>query len=115
MLTLNEKPTAVFDVDETLVTWAPAGPFAAPVYIGSMVVYRHEAHIQRLMHHHLIGHNVVVWSHGGSEWATKVVTALGLDHVVDVVMPKGSWFYDDKPGEIITEYTHRYIRPGSPT
>lgn len=116
MLVLEEKPTAVFDVDETLVLWSkPPGPYIEPLQIytdrASMYVWRHEAHIERLRNHWRLGHNVVVWSHGGVDWARRVVEALGIQDYVQVVLPKGAWFYYDKPDEVITEYTTRYIPP----
>lgn len=111
---LPEKPTAIFDVDETLVLWRR--PDGAPsellaIAIGEMWVWPHWVHMERLKNHKRIGHNVVVWSHGGVEWATKVVKALKLEDYVDVIMPKGAWFYDDKPDEIITPTTQRYVQP----
>lgn len=119
MLVLKDKPTVMFDTDETIVTWRqPPGEFppqAIEIDVGQgpMVVWPHEAHIDRLKNHYRIGHQVVVWSHGGSAWAAAVVQALGLEPYVHVVCAKGSWFYDDKPQDIITEYSTRYIQPGA--
>lgn len=116
MLVLSERPTAFFDVDETLVLWRrPPGPsiegFDIATEFGGMFVWRHEAHIERLKNHYRLGHQIIVWSHGGVDWAKRVVNALDLADYVHVVCNKGDWFYDDKADEIITKYTQRYIPP----
>ncbi len=56
------------------------------------------------------GATIVVWSRGGYEWAADVVTALGLEDLVDTVMSKPLVYFDDKP---VTEWlTDRvYIGP----
>lgn len=43
------------------------------------------------------GATIVVWSRGGYEWAADVVTALGLEDVVELVMSKPLVYFDDKP------------------
>jgi phosphoserine phosphatase len=45
--------------------------------------------------HKFRGHTVIVWSAGGVEWAKTVVTALGLENYVDLVVAKPKWYYDD--------------------
>lgn len=42
------------------------------------------------------GRQVFVWSRGGYEWATAVVTALGLDTYPIIVMDKPLVYFDDK-------------------
>ncbi len=43
------------------------------------------------------GATIIVWSRGGYEWAADVVTALGLEELVDTVLSKPLVYFDDKP------------------
>lgn len=62
---------------------------------GNVKVEVHQAHVDMLKAFKLKGHNIIVWSQGGAEWAGEVVEALGLAPYVDAVMPKPDWYVDD--------------------
>jgi hypothetical protein len=90
-----------FDVDETLVTFDQHLSHAGEVMhleCGSKMVrcWIMEKHVQAMREHAARGHAIVVWSAGGWEWAHTIVRALQLEELVDAVMCKPSWFYDDK-------------------
>lgn len=92
--------TTFFDVDDTLVLWnIPANRAADVIFIPCgdefVQVVPHRKHIEQLKRHKARGHTVIVWSAGGSEWAKNVVEMLQLTSLVDVVMAKPTWFYDD--------------------
>lgn len=62
----------------------------------------HRKHIDQLIKHKLRGHTVIVWSAGGYDWAEAVVKALKLEKIVDLVISKPIWTYDDlQPIEFI--------------
>lgn len=101
---LLEKPSVYWDVDNTLVfAWSDIDDgtkaMLNSVYIDSEIFYIHHEHVQKIKEFKARGHNVIVWSAGGADWAEKVVLALGISHVVDVVMPKPHWYFDDLPVE----------------
>lgn len=56
-------------------------------------------HVSQLVQQKLKGVNVVVWSAGGVDWAEAVVKRLGLENLVDVVITKPHFFYDDSNPE----------------
>ena len=103
--------TVWFDVDDTLILWdvpneyigpaisiaahnTYAGYAAGPVFIQRRLAIN-IAMVQKLREHKRSGHNVVVWSQGGVEWAAAVVHELGLDRFVDVIADKPTIIYDD--------------------
>lgn len=100
MIRLSEKPTVFFDVDATLVfSWSELNDQQKSqmmeVVLGGLSFYVHDAHIQLMKEFDARGHNVVVWSAGGADWAAEVVNALNLEPYVDVVMSKPDWYVDD--------------------
>lgn len=95
-IVLDERPSAWFDVDDTLVSWRPVKGMDA-VTIMEANVTPNIFHINQLKEHAKRGHRIVVWSAGGVEWATAVVDALELGDFVDIVSAKPTWIYDDKP------------------
>lgn len=117
MITLLDRPTAYFDVDDTLVMWdhpsADDNENIVTIENKSDGLRRfkfHAEHVEVIKKYKIRGHNVVVWSQGGSDWAVNVVRALGLEKYVDVVAPKPSWYYDDLPASSILEpYRQKYV------
>lgn len=107
MRTLEGDNNICVDVDDTLVSWAEAdektGPQPHPDC--KLIEIEHEGrsasywvypfNVQSLKTHHQKGHNVIVWSGSGYEWARTVVKALGLSDYVDLVMSKPRWLLDD--------------------
>jgi hypothetical protein len=61
--------------------------------------------------HKARGHKIVVWSAGGWEWAKSVVETLELTEIVDLVMSKPAWFYDDIPSSSFMPEHNRIYKP----
>jgi hypothetical protein len=61
------------------------------------ILLPHRLHIEQLRKHKMRGHTVIVWSAGGYDWAAAVVKTLGLENIVDLVISKPIWVYDDLP------------------
>jgi len=101
---LKEKPTVFFDVDNTLVfaesdlTREQLYKFEGYTYhiIRGIRFYTHEVHVEKIKEFKARGHNVVVWSAGGSDWAEEVVNALEIAEHVDLITEKPRWYFDDK-------------------
>ena len=91
------KKPVCFDVDDTLVMWNSVRPNIKIVdetgYEGYYKV--NQENVEAIKFRHEEGDTVIVWSHGGIEWAKKVVLALGLSKYVDVVADKPYIYYDD--------------------
>lgn len=98
---LDDRPSAYFDCDDTLLMWKPVEGQPAVRIVGptGKVFYStpHQSHIDQLVEHSRRGHRIVCWSAGGAEWCKAVVEALGLTPYVDLVCAKPTWIYDDKP------------------
>jgi len=103
MIVIEDKPIAYFDVDDTLIMWEEhlinQEDLTDPktVQINNMIMLVHKVHVEIMKKHKARGHTIVVWSQGGSEWAELAVKALELEEVVDIIMPKPYWAYDDLP------------------
>lgn len=100
MIKIDDVQTAYFDVDDTLVMWGQSIENSSllikiehPGYTEWLLP--HYEHIERLKRHKARGHQVVVWSQGGSDWAEAVVKALHIEPYVDVVVTKPAVYYDD--------------------
>lgn len=115
MIVIPSTCSVFCDVDDTLVLWNPTqeqldkegidfecpGSFVmvddelvpSPPWIKRLVP--HKVHIEQLKKHKMRGHLIVVWSAGGWDWAEAVVKTLGLEHIVDLVVSKPTWTYDD--------------------
>ena len=123
----DDKPTAFFDVDDTLVMWwSDWSKIRNPQRIKSkekcielkdprdnksIFLKVHWDHVQQIKEHKLRGHNTVVWSAGGSDWAEEVVNKLELNDYVDIVISKPHWWYDDlNAEEILLPNLKRYIK-----
>lgn len=112
---MNKKPFILesnlivgVDVDDTLVSWEfaneerphPDCEKVEIVFQGKTSKYWiFPANIRSLITHKLKGHNIVVWSGSGFEWAQKVVETLGLESFVDIIMSKPRWLLDDMKPE----------------
>src|ERR1035437_6128286 len=80
-----------FDVDDTLLYWAPTqqqieedGIDFVHTYEDGMIVegrvVPHKVHLRQLKRHHERGHTIIIWSAGGEEWAYAPACILGLKH-----------------------------------
>lgn len=103
--------TAFFDVDDTLVLWRDPGTGAAPVPGLPFPAWAHREHLELLVKLRGVGYAIVVWSHGGADWAARVVEALDIASLVSVVCAKPSVWFDDHadPTKILGPQTHRYL------
>ena len=105
MIKLSDKPTVFFDVDSTLVFTQSECPinqteFGHDEFIITEGRFKrvftvHKPHIECIKDFKARGHNVVVWSAGGADWAALVIEKLELTDYVDVVMCKPDWYFDD--------------------
>lgn len=116
MLITNDKPTVYFDVDSTLVFTACEAPEqtvgARTIYINDRPFVVHELHVAYIKDFAARGHNVIVWSQGGAEWAGKVVKALRLADYVTACLSKPLWYFDDKLAEDwLRPHQRSYIYP----
>lgn len=104
MITIKCNQPVFCDVDDTLVMWGydsvpSEGLIEVKCHGYTHYVKPHLAHVQQLKAHAAKGHTVIIWSQGGSEWATAAVNALGLREFVTLVIEKPHWMYDDLPAE----------------
>lgn len=117
MFTLDSDNTVFCDVDDTLVLWSiPAGMEEKCIkfdnYGFTEYLLPHEKHIDQLKRHKARGHKIVVWSAGGWAWAKAVVETLNLTELVDCVMSKPRWIYDDLPASAFMPESNRiYFDP----
>lgn len=94
MRKLKDRHTIFVDVDNTLILWGEThDPVVRLSY--DQVASIHMGHINKIKEFKSRGHNIVVWSAGGSDWAEKIVLLLELEDYVDLVISKPSWFIDD--------------------
>lgn len=115
MIVFKNGPVC-FDVDDTLIMWeyhekAPDLPTVTlkEESTGHSQTFQiHIHHVERIKMLKLTGKTIIVWSQSGSEWAEKVVVALGLEKFVDVVLEKPPRVYDDNPPASFIQ--QRYIK-----
>lgn len=121
MIVIPGDKIAYCDVDDTLVSWSSTAEekekdgvkfdcpgsmvwdvdgseigYAAP---WSEVLVPNLLMIEQLKKLKLRHHTIVVWSAGGYEWAEIVVKTLKLEHIVDLVICKPTYVFDDLPVE----------------
>lgn len=112
MITFQSNSLVFYDVDDTLVlynddkSWGKnnkeavrikdpylqINEFDEPKYL---YLKPNEATISLLKAHKASGKTIVVGSKGGWKWAKEVVTILGLETLVDMVMSKPDAYIDD--------------------
>ena len=116
---ISDRPSVAFDVDNTLVFWEydeNKPQVAIQVDDHDEMFSVHEKHVEALKKHATRGHQVIVWSAGGSDWAEAVVKALQLEKYVDIIMPKPDWIYDDiSPNEFLPNNLYIYEEANDPT
>jgi FMN phosphatase YigB (HAD superfamily) len=74
-------PTIYFDIDDTLLMWGMDKSPKAKKFVHHGISYflvPHKKHIAKLKQHKKEGWKIVVWSHGGEDWAKLVVKKLKL-------------------------------------
>jgi len=98
---LKADKTLFVDCDFTLIMWDENKTTWKP----------HNAHINLIKRFHARGQKVVVWSAGGWEWASKVVSELKLETYVSLIMAKPEWWVDDLPAEeVLLKSGHIYLK-----
>ena len=107
MKVIENEDVSPFDVDDTLIM-TTTGVSAAdslvevpdPLEPSRLIKFKvNESMVRLLREQHHRGSYVIVWSRGGYEWASAVVTALGLSNSVDLIMSKPKTYFDDLPVE----------------
>lgn len=101
MQVIRSTKTAYFDVDNCLVFSESELEFTKAITEGLALIkgqkwVLHSAHAQLLKEFHARGFTIIVWSAGGADWASTIVTAFGLEAYVDLVIGKPDFFIDDK-------------------
>jgi len=120
MKKIKDRPLVAIDVDDTLIFWQhkQGRPTVAIQVDDHQEMFDvHEAHVEALKKHAVRGHQIIVWSAGGSDWAEAVVKALQLEEYVDIIMPKPNWIYDDiSPNEFLPNnlYIHEEVDDSTP-
>lgn len=112
MIVIRNDQTVYVDVDETLILWDcdPSHPDA--FWIGGQCVRSHKKHIDQVKKHKARGHQIVIWTQGGYDWAEQAVKLLKLEDYVDLVIRKPMWFYDDiTASEFMPEINRIYYDP----
>lgn len=99
MLVVDNDNIAFVDVDGTLVFFEPKTGQEPTITVdvggATSILFVNQAILQEIHNHKKRGQKVFVWSQGGYTWALAVVKALRLERVVDVVMSKPKWVWDD--------------------
>lgn len=114
MIIVESDKTVFCDVDDTLIAWHPSLAEEDVVILedgsGQKRAFKVlRKNVEALKLHNARGHYVVVWSHGGWEWARRAVDLLGLEPYVDLVIAKPAWAIDDLPAsEIIPTSVRRF-------
>lgn len=107
-----------FDIDDTLILWDTVfitefelEAEGEAELVGGVVIKDphifdkwfvftpHRAHCNILRRNFAQGRQIVVWSAAGHLWAHAVITALGLDRYVTLIMDKPTIIVDDIPME----------------
>lgn len=116
----NEHPI-YFDVDNTLIMHVPPKHpipeheedsllyLTIPGTDITIRCYPHHDNIKLLKRSKAKNHTVIVWSHGGVDWAAYVVKQLKIEKYVDFVLHKVEKYVDDVPIEqwqFINLYLH---------
>lgn len=109
METIKNERVIMVDVDGTLIDELRDGldqqdtvTITDPLRLGRFLQFAiNKAMVRLVKEEHHRGSYVVVWSKGGYEWASIIVTALGLTQHVHKVMTKPTAYFDDKP---VTEW-----------
>lgn len=108
---LQSERNVFFDVDDTLIFWPQKARELGlddrnSIEIGvdgvdgyQISVIPNEQMIEFMEGLKAQGSGIVVWSHGGYKWALAVVNALGIAHLVDLVLTKPNLMMDDKEVE----------------
>lgn len=118
MKILESETVVMVDVDDTLVMWAEGYRqpgegkvrFVDPYDQAVQYLTPHHKHIELIQKYKGRGFKIIVWSAGGYEWAKSVITTLGMQESVDMVMSKPIKYMDDLPAEEILG-TRVYLKP----
>lgn len=101
---LASSNTVFVDVDDTLIMWDVGHKIERSILIRdphlageSVRVIPHRTHINILKRNHAQGRTIIVWSAAGYEWACQVISHLGLEKYVTLIIPKPVCYVDDKP------------------
>lgn len=120
MYKVPSGPTVFFDCDDTLVMWSPSDVEVSLANADMKKVtfvcngfeeeaYPNDYNVNLLIKLRKRGHNIVVWSSAGSDWAEAVVKGLSIESYVDVVCNKPMMYVDDKPDPRDWMGKHQYI------
>jgi phosphoglycolate phosphatase-like HAD superfamily hydrolase len=97
MVVIENHNVVYFDVDGTLIESVNAGGILVDCGDFKERVVPHEIHIEHLRRLKNRGYGIIVWSQRGYDWASAVVRALKIDHLVDAATSKPIRHYDDLP------------------
>lgn len=107
---LDKERVVYMDVDDTTILWEPENYTHDPeelVWISdgtrNFPFLPHKRNIEFVQKLKLQGYGVVIWSAAGANWAERVVKALGLEDLPDMIISKPELCVDDilEPKRII--------------
>jgi hypothetical protein len=93
--------TCYVDCDQTLVMdnlseYKPEEIFEIQYTNGPVRVVANRKNINLLTLFYKLGYTIIIWSKTGSDWATLVGEALGVDDMVSAYLSKPLFYIDDK-------------------
>lgn len=102
-LKISNGPVVCFDVDDTLLLWEIPkdikldDPRIIATRCNGFTEYSfpNEHNVNLLKRMAKKGHDIIVWSKGGANWAGAVVEALNIGRYVRIVMAKPTYYVDD--------------------
>jgi FMN phosphatase YigB (HAD superfamily) len=101
MQIIHNQMVVMTDIDDTLVKWTnPNVPGLNKIEITfperKVYLEKHQYHIDLIRMYKDRGYFVVAWSNNGPVHVEKVITALGLEKCIDLVMSKPIKYLDDR-------------------
>ena len=102
MKKLEQSRTVMVDVDDSIILWFPEQYQHLPENLiiiegnGQQIAFLpHFKNIEFIKRLKLQGYGIVIWSASGPDWCEKIVKALNIENIPDVIMGKPELSIDD--------------------